>query len=126
MADSYLPPLGVVRAAQIARRRRESVPPSQRGLTPVGLRRMSQLAARERVSRDTLRRLLGYLSRHLKDKRASTWAKRGRGYVAWHAWGGDAGGRWALRTLRTNDRQWYDTWARSPRNRALIRHLRGQ
>lgn len=126
MADSFTPPNSVARAAQAARRRREAVPLSQRGLTGVGSRRMGQLAGRKPVSVKTLRRMVGYFSRHLRDKRASTWAERGRGWVAWHAWGGDAGARWALRTLRKADRDWYDKWARSPRNRALIRHLRGK
>lgn len=126
MADTFRPPQSVARAAERARKRRDSVPRSQRGLTSVGLRRMAQLAAREPVSVETLRRMLSFLSRHRKDKQASTWAKRGRGWVAWHAWGGDPGGRWALRTLRRVDREWYDKWARSPRNRALIRHLRGK
>tara|TARA_R100000426_G_scaffold84517_1_gene63745 strand:+ start:350 stop:613 length:264 start_codon:yes stop_codon:yes gene_type:complete len=87
---------------------------------------MAQLAAREPVSVETLRRIVSFLSRHLVDKQAKTWRQKGRGWVSWHAWGGNAGGLWALRTLRRVDRTWYDAWARKPRNRALIRHLRGR
>lgn len=126
MAESFRPPNSVAAAAKRAAKRRAEVPPSQRGLTSVGIRRMAQLGAREPVSIPTLRRMVGYLSRHLKDKRASTWKTRGKGWVAWHAWGGDSGGRWALRILRREDREWYEKWARSPRNRALLRHFRGK
>jgi hypothetical protein len=120
----FRPPLGVARAAERALEVREAAPPSRRGLTPVGLARARDLSNRRNVSIATLRRMLGYLSRHLVDKQGETWSERGKGWVAWHAWGGDAGGRWAIRELRRYDAEWFEVWSRGPRNRALMRHLR--
>lgn len=67
--------------------------------------------------------MLGYLSRHLVDKQGATWDDYGKGRQSWDAWGGDAGGRWAIRILRANDTEWFDKWAKGPRNRRLMRHL---
>ena len=119
--DTFRPPVTVARAGDRALRVRREKPPSQRGMTPVGLRRASQLANREPVSVRTLRRMLGYLSRHLEDKEGSTWEEKGRGWQAWHGWGGDAGARWAATVLRRNDSEWFAAWAQRPRNRKLLR-----
>lgn len=90
----------------------------------MGLARARDLSNRRDVSTETLRRMLGYLSRHLVDKQGETWSEQGKGWQAWHAWGGDAGARWAARELRRNDPAWYESWASSPRNKALLRHIR--
>jgi hypothetical protein len=119
--DTFRPPAAVARAGRKALEVRAEKPPSQRGMTPVGLRRAAQLANREPVSVRTLRRMLGYLSRHLVDKSGSTWADKGKGWQAWHGWGGDAGARWAASVLRRNDSDWFDRWRRAPRNRRLLR-----
>lgn len=121
---TFRPPAGVARAARRALEVRAEAPPSERGLTPVGIARAAQLGNRRPVSVATMRRMLGYFSRHLPDKQGATWGEQGRGWVAWHAWGGDAGARWALSELSRYDRDWFDAWAKAPRNRALMRHLR--
>ena len=71
--DTYTPPAAVAKAGRKALEVRSEKPKSQRAMTPVGLRRAAQLANREPVSVRTLRRMLGYLSRHLVDKQGSTW-----------------------------------------------------
>jgi len=120
----YEPPKGVAAAARRALDVRAQAAPSARGLTPVGIARARDLGGRREVSLQTLRRILGYLSRHLVDKQGATWSERGKGWVAWHAWGGDAGARWAIRELRRDDAEWFEVWSRGRRNRALMRHLR--
>ena len=119
--DTFRPPAAVARAGRRALEVRADKPKSQRGMTSVGLRRSSQLANREPVSIRTLRRMIGYLSRHLVDKRGATWDDKGKGWQAWHGWGGDAGARWAATTLRKYDSEWFERWARAPRNRKLLR-----
>lgn len=121
--DTFKPPAAVARAGRKALEVRADKPASQRGMTPVGLRRAAQLANREPVSIRTIRRMLSYLSRHLVDKSGRSWDDKGKGWQAWHGWGGDAGARWAASTLRKNDKQWYAEWAQRPRNRALLRHV---
>ena len=120
----FRPPLGVARNARRALEVRAKAVPSRRGLTPVGIARARDLGNRRPVSILTLRRMLGYLSRHLVDKQGATWSEQGKGWVAWHAWGGDQGGRWAISTLRREDPEWFEVWSRGERNRALMRHLR--
>lgn len=119
--DTFRPPVAVAKAGQLALEIRRDKPASKRGMTPVGLRRAAQLANREPVSVRTLRRMLGYLSRHLVDKEGSSWDEKGKGWQAWHGWGGDAGARWAASTLRRNDSEWFAEWAQKPRNRKLLR-----
>lgn len=120
----FIPPQAVARNAKLALEVRGQAIPSQRGLTPVGIARARDLGNRRPVSIATLRRMVGYLSRHLVDKLGKTWEQRGKGWVAWHAWGGDAGGRWAIGTLRREDPEWFEVWSRGQRNRVLMRHLR--
>ncbi len=113
----------MARAAQRALDVRADKPSSQRGMTAVGIARARDLSNRKNLSVQTLRRMLGHFSRHLPDKQGKTWDERGRGWQAWHGWGGDAGARWAARELRRNDSDWYESWATRPRNRALLRHI---
>jgi len=124
-SGNFEPPRSVAANARRALDVRAEASPSERGLTTVGIRRAAQLANRQPVSIPTMRRILGYLSRHLVDKRGATWDEQGKGWVAWHAWGGDEAGRWAARELARFDPDWYAEWAKAPRNRALLRHLRG-
>jgi len=53
--EPYIPPAYVARNAQRALEVRASKPPSQQGMTPVGLARANQLASRRSVSLDTIR-----------------------------------------------------------------------
>ena len=101
MAESYIPPVAVAINARQALDVRISKPPSQRGMTPVGLARARQLANRQPVSVDTLRRMIAFFDRHEVDKQGSTWDKQGRGWQAWMGWGGDEGRRWAKEILAT-------------------------
>ena len=103
MADTYRPPADVARNAQMALDVRESKPASARGMTLVGLARARQLANREPVSLETIQRMASYFARHAVDKQGSTWADRGRGWQAWHGWGGDAGRDWVQSILKENE-----------------------
>jgi hypothetical protein len=103
MADTYRPPADVARNAQMALDVRESKPASARGMTLVGLARARQLANREPVSLETIQRMASYFARHAVDKQGSTWADQGRGWQAWHGWGGDAGMDWVQSILKESE-----------------------
>lgn len=98
--DVFTPPSEVQEAAALALAVRGSKPKSQRGGTAVGLARARDLAHGRPVSRQTLQRMKAYFSRHQGDKRSSTWSSQGKGWQAWHMWGGDAGQQWAQHQLR--------------------------
>jgi hypothetical protein len=83
---------------------REEKPPSQRGMTAVGLARARQLINREPLSLNTVRRMKAYFDRHEVDKQGSTWDDQGKGWQAWMGWGGDEGWSWARRILRQQER----------------------
>lgn len=100
MADTMTPTAGMSRNARRALEVRASKPASQRGMTPVGVRRATQLKNREPISLQTGKRILLYLARHLKDKQGDTWGEKGKGWQAWHGWGGDAGRTWAEKIIR--------------------------
>lgn len=70
------------------------------GFTDVGRRRAVQLANGQAVSEETIRRMRSYFARHEVDRAALGFNRGEPGYptpgrVAWDAWGGDAGRRWA-------------------------------
>lgn len=97
--ETYEPPEGVQEAAQraldwIAEGHAGS------GFTDVGRRRASQLANGQAVSEETIRRMSSFFARHEVDSRAEGFNNGEDGFptpgrVAWDAWGGDAGKRWA-------------------------------
>lgn len=99
MADSYVPPKGVQEAAARAVQWiREGKAGS--GFTDVGRRRASQLANGEAVSADVIMRMRSYFARHEVDKQGKGFSQGEPGFpspgrVAWDAWGGDPGQRWA-------------------------------
>lgn len=97
---SFAPPATVQRAAGRALQVRRELPPSRRGMTSVGLARARDLASGRRVSWATIRRMRAYFARHAVDKLAANWEVGSRGWVAWHAWGGDAGERWVASIVR--------------------------
>ena len=81
-----------------------------RGGTQVGVARANQLARRERLSPRTVRRMHSFFSRHEVDKRAEGFRQGEEGYpsagkIAWLLWGGDAGQRWARRTVARLDKE---------------------
>lgn len=123
MADGHAATDGMKRAASAALRVRGEKPASQRGGTPVGLRRAAQIVNGEAMSLDTVKRVLRYLSRHLKDKQGGTWDDQGKGWQAWGLWGGDAAGPWAAAIIRQEDPAWWNQWRRMPRNKALAEAL---
>jgi len=103
---------------------RDSKPPSQRGMTPVGLARARDLKNGRPLSIRTTKRALRYLARHLKDKQGATWADEGKGWQAWHGWGGDDIVLGALRAVRKVDPSWADRFEKTATGAALLRHVR--
>jgi len=100
-SDTHTPPKGVRDAARRALEVRASKPPSQRGMTPVGIARARDLANGKPISVATIRRMQSYFARHEVDKKGATWDDQGKGWQAWHGWGGDAGRAWANRIIRS-------------------------
>jgi len=95
----FTPPQGARDAAKRALDVRETKPASQRGMTPVGIARARDLQNGVKLSPDTVRRMLNFLTRHEVDKKGSTWDEQGKGWQAWHGWGGDAGYAWARKVV---------------------------
>src|SRR5210317_780626 len=97
---SFKPPEGAKTAAARALKKRAEKPPSQRGMTPVGLARARDLANGRELSPETVRRMLAYFTRHEVDKKGSTWDEYGKGRQAWDGWGGDAGFAFARKVVK--------------------------
>ena len=81
-----------------------------RGGTRIGAARANQLVNRERLSPSVVRRMHSFFSRHEVDKRAEGFRQGEEGYpsagkIAWLLWGGDAGQRWARRTVAKLDKE---------------------
>ena len=95
----FTPPQGARDAAKRALEVRETKPPSQRGMTPVGIARARDLQNGVKLSPDTVRRMLSFLARHEVDKKGSTFGEQGKGWQAWNGWGGDAGYSWAKKVV---------------------------
>jgi len=95
----FTPPKGVQEAAARALEVRESKPASQRGMTPVGIARARDLKNGRELSPETVRRMLAYFTRHESDKDGATWSDQGKGWQAWHGWGGDAGFAFARKVV---------------------------
>lgn len=99
-AKSFTPPQAVRNNARRALQVRSEKPPSQRGMTAVGIARARDLSNGTAVSLETIKRMNSYFSRHEVDKKGSSWGEQGKGWQAWYGWGGDAGWRWARKILR--------------------------
>lgn len=82
---------GMIDAAKSALRVRADKPVSQRGMTQVGIARARDIIGRKKMSPRTWRRMLAFFSRHEVDKKGAGWSEQGKGWQAWHGWGGDAG-----------------------------------
>ena len=93
--ETFTPPEGVASAARRGLKLRESLPPSRRGGTAVGIARAHQLANRESVSFSTIKRMYSFFARHAVDKQGEGWGEDSKGFQAWLLWGGDAGKSWA-------------------------------
>ena len=103
--DTYTPPEAVRDAARRALEVRAEKPPSQRGMTPVGLARARDLMNGRPIAIRTMRRMASYFARHEVDKQGKSWDEKGPGWQAWNGWGGDAGRSWVTETLRREDAQ---------------------
>ena len=103
-SDTHIPPEAVADNARMALEVRAEKPPSQRGMTPVGIARARQLANRQPVSVAVIRRMASYFARHEVDKDGATWDEQGKGWQAWMGWGGDEGWAWAQRIIEEEDR----------------------
>jgi len=72
------------------------------GMEQTGLARANQLCKREPISQETISRMAAF-ERHRKNSEIASEFKgkpwKDKGYVAWLAWGGDAGVEWASRKL---------------------------
>lgn len=99
------PPQSVADNAAMALRVRAEKPPSERGMTEVGIARARDLANRVNLSEETIRRMLAYFERHQSDKQGQTWDEQGAGWQAWNGWGGDEGWAWARRKVEQFDRE---------------------
>ena len=70
-------------------------------VTGLSLRRLRarRIVAGQPLTRDHVMRMHSFFSRHAVDRRPG-WGTPGKetpGYVAWQAWGGDAGASWAAK-----------------------------
>jgi len=93
--NTYVPTAAIANNAKRALEVRDKKPPSQRGMTSVGLARARDLMNRRNLSEDTVRRMKAYFDRHEVDKKGETWSEQGKGWQAWMGWGGDEGRSWA-------------------------------
>jgi hypothetical protein len=100
-ARTYTPPAAVAAVARRALDERAQRPPSERGMTAVGIARARDLSNRRPVSLDTIRRMDSYFARHEVDQQGATWSTYGAGRQAWDGWGGDLGRSWVAAILRT-------------------------
>lgn len=98
------PPKSVQKAASKALEVRRTKPPSQRGMTPVGIARARDLSAGKSLSPNTVRRMKSYFDRHEVDKKGKDWDKWSRGKQSWMGWGSDDGRAWANRKVQQLDK----------------------
>ncbi len=96
----FTPPKGAQESAKRALEVRADKPPSQRGMTPVGIARARDLANGQTLSPETVKRMLAYFTRHEVDKKGSTWNDKGKGWQAWNGWGGDSGFAFARKVVK--------------------------
>ena len=97
------PPKAAQEAARRALEVRATKPPSERGMTEVGIARARDLANGKSLSPETVRRMVSFFARHEVDKQGATWDEQGKGWQAWHGWGGDAGYAWAKKVVEQMD-----------------------
>lgn len=106
---NFVPPKGVAaNAAKGLEYRRKASPSNRGGLTNEeasqanigsGVQRAVNLKNRDKVSPDTIGRMVSFFARHKKNSKIDAKNKstpwKDKGYVAWLLWGGDAGESWA-------------------------------
>jgi len=79
-----------------------------RGGTEIGVARARDVSNGKSLSKDTIKRMLAYFSRHEVDKQGTGWSPGEDGFpsagrIAWALWGGDAGYAWARKMTRGFD-----------------------
>jgi capsid protein len=102
---SYIPTNAMAENAKRALEVREKKPASQRGMTSVGIARARDLINKRPMSEDTVRRMKAFFDRHEIDKQGETWDEQGKGWQAWHGWGGDAGYSWSTAIVELLNKQ---------------------
>jgi hypothetical protein len=103
--DSYIPTNAMAENARRALDVREQKPISQRGMTSIGIARARDLMNKRPMSEDTVRRMKAFFDRHQADKQGETWKEQGKGWQAWHGWGGDEGYSWATAIVERLNKQ---------------------
>jgi hypothetical protein len=103
--DSYIPTNAMAENARRALDVREQKPISQRGMTSIGIARARDLMNKRPMSEDTVRRMKAFFDRHQADKQGETWKDQGKGWQAWHGWGGDEGYSWATAIVERLNKQ---------------------
>ena len=102
---SYIPTNAIAANAKRALEVRAKKPPSQRGMTSVGLARARDLMNKRPQSEDTVRRMKAFFDRHEVDKQGDSWDEQGNGWQAWNGWGGDEGYVWATAIVERLNKQ---------------------
>jgi hypothetical protein len=102
---SYIPTNAMAENAKRALEIREKKPASQRGMTSVGIARARDLMNKRPLSEDTVRRMKAFFDRHEVDKQGDTWDEQGKGWQAWHGWGGDEGYSWSTAIVERLNKQ---------------------
>ena len=102
---SYIPTNAMAENARRALDVREKKPASQRGMTSVGIARARDLINKRPMSEDTVRRMKAFFDRHEVDKQGETWDEQGKGWQAWHGWGGDEGYSWSTAIVERINKQ---------------------
>jgi len=73
------------------------------GFEPATATRARKIASGAPLTRDHVMRMHSFFARHAVDRKPD-WGAVGKetpGYVAWQAWGGDAGASWSRRLANT-------------------------
>ncbi len=104
MSNTWKAPASAREAARRALEVRAKKPPSQRGMISTGLARARQLINNDDFTENDIRTMYAWFRRHAVDKKGSTWGEKGKGWQAWHGWGGDAAFSWVSRLVRQFDR----------------------
>lgn len=101
--NKWKAPAAAREAARRALEVRAEKPPSQRGMMATGLARARQLINNADFTESDIRTMYAWFRRHAVDKQGSTWSDKGKGWQAWHGWGGDAAFSWVSRLVRQID-----------------------
>ena len=97
-------PQNLRQAARRALEARDSVPPSRKAGTPVGLARANQLANGDNLSLETLKRMRSYLERaepaYREAKAQGKSIEESKAIMAYYLWGGPQALAWVNQQIR--------------------------